>query len=181
MKKQKAKTIKQHVMEFVESKGSARYMEIIEFIVDHNHGEGTYQASYVDDSIYEFQPETRKVVKLEKTIRRNSQRGYYSGAFRKPYTTRDGKTYYPGHFYNDTGYGKLEKHPDGSYIVVHDTAERLSKMTFEDLATIELILAEANAYSLRQEVATTAGKYMKEDASCDPVTAYLHALHDWDI
>ena len=180
MKKQKEKTIKQYTMEFVESKGSARYTEIIEFIVDHNHGEGTFKASYINEPTYGKLADGTWG-KLEKTIRRNSQRGYYSGAFRKPYIARNGQTYYPGHFFNDTGHGKLEKHPDGSYIVVHDTAERLSKMTLEDINAIELILTEASACSLRQEVATTAGKYMKEDASCSPITAYLHALNDWDI
>jgi len=119
MSKQTKKTVKQHVMEFVESKGSARYMEIIKFIVDHNHGEGTYDASYVmEPKSWNWDPVEQTYKKSEIMVRKNTQRGYYSGAFRKPYVSRDGVTHYPGHFYNDTGYGCLEKTENGSYIVV---------------------------------------------------------------
>ena len=39
-------TMKEQVLRFVEAKGSARFTEIQEFIVDTNYGKGTYQNGY---------------------------------------------------------------------------------------------------------------------------------------
>jgi len=109
-------TMKAKVLNYVESLGEARYTDIIKFIVDTNHGKGTW------DNGYEMQPNwTRKNGKWTKDgeVRRNVWRGNYSGAFRKPYTSRfTGKTYYPGYFLKDSGYGKLVKQENGLYKTV---------------------------------------------------------------
>jgi len=111
----KQQTMKAKVLDFVESKGEARYTDIIRFIVDHNYGEGTWDNGYEMEPDYKFI--AGKMIKVGE-VRRNVHRGVYSGAFRKPYTARNGKTYYPGYFFNDTGYGKLVKQENGLYKTV---------------------------------------------------------------
>jgi len=72
-------TMKQQVLQFVESNGSARYVDIIKFIVDTKFGTGTY------DSGVKIQPTwvwNKKLSQGEtKPRRKNEWRGYYSGAF----------------------------------------------------------------------------------------------------
>ena len=45
--------------------------------------------------------------------------------------------------------------------------------------TIELILEEANAYSLRQEVQQWTKKFMKEDSSLSELEATEMAYEEW--
>ena len=100
-------TIKSKVLDFVESMGSARYTDIIRFVVDHKHGEGTFDKAAGTDRTWKGN---------SRTVKCNPYRGHYSGAFRKPYRRWiDGKMVYPGYFLHDVGYGKLEKQEDGSY------------------------------------------------------------------
>ena len=49
----------------------------------------------------------------------------------------------------------------------------------EDEVQIEEILAEANAYNLRQEVITTAEVFMKDDPNLNKVLAYEMAYMEW--
>ena len=53
------------------------------------------------------------------------------------------------------------------------------KDTITEEEHIEEILTEANAYSLRQEVITTAAIFMKDDPELDKVSAYNMAYMEW--
>jgi hypothetical protein len=57
-------TMKSKILDFVESQGAARFTDIQRFIVDHNKGEGTYDAAKGTDTTW-----GRKC---------NPYRGYYS-------------------------------------------------------------------------------------------------------
>jgi hypothetical protein len=94
-------TMKEKVLQFVESKGSATFTEIQKFIVDHNKGEGTYELCKADDKVWS--PYTKTYSRTA-----NSFRGYYCSAFSgpKPYFLM-GKDY-------------LEKTESGKYIVVRN-------------------------------------------------------------
>ena len=107
-------TIKAKVLDFVESKGEARYTDIIKFVVEHNFGKGAWDDGFQIEPRWEYSEDEKAWVKTGMR-RKNTNRGYYSGAFRKPYTARNGKTYYPGYFFTDAGYGKLEKQENGLY------------------------------------------------------------------
>lgn len=109
------RTIKAEVLDFVEQQGEARYTDIIKFIVEHNFGKGAWEAGFQMERQYEYTSEGYKTTGMR---RMNTNRGYYSGAFRKPYTDRYGKTHYPGYFFKDAGYGKLVKQENGLYKTV---------------------------------------------------------------
>ena len=103
----KKKSIKEKVLEFVESKGAARYTEIQEFIVDHNKGEGTYKNGYILGYVW-LQPCKKRPKGRLSLGFPNVYRGYYSSAFSgaNPY------------FLYGNDY--LEKREDGLYVVVRD-------------------------------------------------------------
>ncbi len=90
-------TMKSRVLNFVESQGSARYTDIIRFIVDYKFGPGTYDNT-----------RAHNVWRLGKA--ENPYRGYYSSAM-----ARGGMYQQPGHFL--TGPERLVKGADGLYIV----------------------------------------------------------------
>lgn len=75
-------TIKEHVLNFVEQKGGAKYTEIIEFIVDLKYGKGTYKSGDKQDEVWRYtnkrDEEGRVIIKKYKA---NCWRGYFSGAF----------------------------------------------------------------------------------------------------
>jgi len=95
-------TMKAKVLNFVESKGTARYMEIVKFIVDTKFGSGTY--------------ETGRKIGYDGKIR-NSFRGYYSSAFVNHCSKHRGRfnNSPKGYFLNDVGYGCLVKMDNGNY------------------------------------------------------------------
>jgi hypothetical protein len=49
----------------------------------------------------------------------------------------------------------------------------------KDYEHVELILKEANAYGLKQEVDQTAQKYLKQNPKLDMVTAYQWGYNEW--
>jgi hypothetical protein len=106
-------TMKSKVLDFVESQGKARYTDIIRFIVDTKFGEGTFDRDAGTDLTWGPNG---------KHVKCNPWRGYYSGAFVKPYRiTRGenaGKMVYPGYFFKDSGYGYLILGQDGLYRTV---------------------------------------------------------------
>jgi len=110
MKKQ---TMKSQVLNFVESQGTARYTDIIRFIVDTKFGEGTFNSDAGTDLAWGAKG---------KTVKCNPWRGYYSAAFMKPYRIsrgeNAGKMVYPGYFFKDAGYGCLIKLENGLYKTV---------------------------------------------------------------
>jgi hypothetical protein len=53
------------------------------------------------------------------------------------------------------------------------------KDTITEEEQIEEILTEANAYSLRQEVITTAAMFMKDDPGLEQIVAYQMAYMEW--
>ena len=92
-------TMKSHVLNFVQSQGSARYTDIIRFIVDRKFGEGTYDNTYDRDrNGVQFLPQLK------------SYRGYYASAM-----TRGGMYHPQGYFL--TGPDRLAKGADGLYRV----------------------------------------------------------------
>jgi hypothetical protein len=117
MKTNQKPTMKARVLDFVESKGTARFTEIQEFIVDQNFGEGTYKAAAGTDTTWQkqFNPSTRNM-EFTRTKKANPYRGYYSAAFHQ------GTSYYPwsnrnkGYFL--VGSDRLEKGEDGLYRVI---------------------------------------------------------------
>jgi hypothetical protein len=70
-------TMKERVLRFVESRGTARYTDIIRFIVDTKFGEGTYESGYQMEDLWVASNGSWKTVKR----RKNMYRGYYSAAF----------------------------------------------------------------------------------------------------
>lgn len=91
--------MKEKVLQFVESKGTARYTDIIRFVVDTKFGEGTYDNGKGKDTDYYGRP-------------CNPWRGYYSGAFScvGPY---------PGAYFLK-GKNRLVKGNDRKYFVVRE-------------------------------------------------------------
>ena len=49
----------------------------------------------------------------------------------------------------------------------------------DEATQIELLLEEANAYGLRQEVKDFAEKFMKEDKDLNILDAYFMAYSEW--
>jgi hypothetical protein len=96
-------TKKELALRFVESKGTARFVEIQEFIVDHNYGTGTYKKGWYLDVIYRDDPHGRRLPTAGFV---NPNRGYYASVFSGPN---------PYFMY---GEDYLEKMSDGRYRVV---------------------------------------------------------------
>lgn len=71
-------TIKEKVLRFVESKGTARFTDIQEFIVDMKHGEGTYKSGVekVTEKVWNWNTNSY----VERKITRNKYRGVHSGS-----------------------------------------------------------------------------------------------------
>lgn len=103
MKKQ---SMKEKVLNFVESKGEASFTEIQRFIVDHNYGEGTYDASIKSGEGWKQNPQTGEW-KREKTGF-NPFRGYYCSAFCRTYT--QGPQFMEGRDRLEKGEGKRGKY-----------------------------------------------------------------------
>lgn len=109
-------TMKARVLDFVESKGAARFTEIQEFIVDQNFGEGTYKAAAKKDLTWET-VKNKETCEWEyrKTKLANPYRGYYSAAF---YTASNRYAWSQRKGYFLTGSKYLVKGEDGLYRVI---------------------------------------------------------------
>ena len=113
MKKQ---TMKARVLDFVESKGAARFTEIQEFIVDQNFGEGTYKAAAKSGLCWEQRVNSETgVCEWSRTKKANPYRGYYSTAF---YTASNRYAWSQRKGYFLTGSEYLVKGEDGLYRVI---------------------------------------------------------------
>lgn len=95
-------TMKEKVLQFVESKGSARFTDIQKFIVETNYGKGSYEAGRQLEKSWNYK------TKEYANVIKNSNRGYYCGAFsgRQPYFLR--------------GANYLVKMENGKYIAVRN-------------------------------------------------------------
>ena len=98
-------TMKSHVLNFVQSQGSARYTDIIRFIVDRKFGPGAYDNTRTSN---EWNVPLINECNLGKT--ENPYRGYYASAM-----TRGGMYHPQGYFL--TGPDRLVKGADGLYRV----------------------------------------------------------------
>ncbi len=103
-------TMKSHVLNFVQSQGSARYTDIIRFIVDRKFGKGTYE--WHNSHSYRQVPvwSSKKNEWSLGTVNANKYRGYYASAM-----TRGGMYHPQGYFL--TGPDRLVKGADGLYRV----------------------------------------------------------------
>ena len=76
---------------------------------------------------------------------------------------------------------KLQKNYIGMNII--DSFQKTNQKNEEDEETIELILEEANAYGLRQEVKEWAEKELKEASFrgvwLSKLDAYVNAYNEW--
>ena len=73
---------------------------------------------------------------------------------------------------------KLLKERIGKNII--NSFQKTDQKNAEDEEQIELILEEANAYNLREEVKHTANQFLQNDnILISRVDAYLMAYHDW--
>lgn len=100
-------TIKEQILQFVESKGSARYTEIQRFIVDRKFGEGTYDNG---NQVRDTWVWNKKLQRGEMRPRKlNSNRGYYS-------------TNLAPHGYLRKGPDRLIKHEDGTFHVLRSSS-----------------------------------------------------------
>lgn len=88
--------MKEKVLQYVESRGSATFTEIQQFIVDSKFGEGTYQTTYELVNKYVYDKKTENWERQPFMGKR--YRGYYCAAFSIGYRYADG-TYNPkGYF-----------------------------------------------------------------------------------
>ena len=63
---------------------------------------------------------------------------------------------------------------------IYNAKQDLSEeIRFDDQAQIDLILEEANAYGLRQEVIQTATKFMNTDPKLNKLDAYFMSYSEW--
>jgi hypothetical protein len=110
-------TMKEKVLQFVESKGTARFTDIQRFIVDTKFGEGTYDSAARTDSTWEG-------------YKTNPYRGYYSAAFYKGHSLTPYSNRKDGYFIR--GNNRLHKinnpmNPNhGKYIVVRNNELKTS-------------------------------------------------------
>ncbi len=103
-------TMKAKVLDFVESQGEARYTDIIKFIITEKFGPDAWENGFRMERHWKFvKGEGYKPAGMR---RKNTNRGYYSGAFIKG-TPRNGYNW--GYFLRDAGYGFLEKQENGLY------------------------------------------------------------------
>ena len=72
---------------------------------------------------------------------------------------------------------KLQKNYIGMNII--DSFQKINQKNEEDEEQIELILEEANAYGLRQEVKMWAEKELEKDSTLSKLDAYVIAYHEW--
>ena len=76
---------------------------------------------------------------------------------------------------------KLLKKHTGQNII--NSFQKINQKNGEDEEQIELILEEANAYGLRQEVKEWAEKELKKASSkgiwLSKIDAYVNAYHEW--
>ena len=76
---------------------------------------------------------------------------------------------------------KLLKKHTGQNII--NSFQKINQKNEEDEEQIELILEEANAYGLRQEVKEWAEKELKKASSkgiwLSKIDAYVNAYHEW--
>ena len=61
----------------------------------------------------------------------------------------------------------------------YDPNEDISEVNMSDAEQIELILVEANAYNLRDEVEEWTTKFMNEDSSLTKLDATVMAYSEW--
>tara|TARA_R100000655_G_scaffold93890_1_gene135249 strand:- start:489 stop:815 length:327 start_codon:yes stop_codon:yes gene_type:complete len=100
-------TMKAKVLDFVESQGEARYTDIIKFIITEKFGPDAWENGFRMEQHYEYTSEGYKPAGMR---RKNTNRGYFSGALTK------GSRWTPkGYFLRDAGYGFLEKQENGLY------------------------------------------------------------------
>ena len=57
--------------------------------------------------------------------------------------------------------------------------EKPKQPTLKDYEHVDLILKEAKAYGLRQEVDQSAQKYLKQNPELDMITAYQWGYNEW--
>ena len=72
---------------------------------------------------------------------------------------------------------KLLKKHTGQNII--NSFQKINQKNEEDEEQIELILEEANAYGLRQEVKMWAEKELEKDSTLSKLDAYVIAYHEW--
>jgi hypothetical protein len=109
-------TMKDQVLQFVESKETATFTDIQRFIVDTKFGEGTYGSRMVNDWVWD--KVTQKFTK--QLVRRNPWRGYFCAAFSIGYFNRTEKKYQPGGYFL-RGENRLVKGSDGKYSVIRNS------------------------------------------------------------
>jgi hypothetical protein len=100
-------TIKEQVLRYVESVGSARFTDIQKFVYDLRYGKGSYDAGYQLCETYVWS--ARESNYVLRTRRMNQNRGYFASAFDK----------WGGYFVY--GANRLVKDTDGLYTVVRPT------------------------------------------------------------
>jgi hypothetical protein len=106
-------TMKEKVLQFVESKGTASFTEIQRFIVDTKFGEGTYDGDKGKDHRYNL-----KTGKHD--IPTNPWRGYFCAALTKGRTAEHYPYYAKREGYFLVGENRLVKGTDGKYTVVRN-------------------------------------------------------------
>jgi len=63
---------------------------------------------------------------------------------------------------------------------IYNAKQDLSEeIRFDDITQIELILEEANAHGLRQEVIQTATKFMNQQPNLKELDAYFMSFSEW--
>ena len=111
-------TMKEKVLQFVETKGSAKFTEIQKFIVDTKFGDGTYEAGYKIVKDGKWNSKTGEWVEV--MVKRNTNRGYYCGAFSVGYYSKTNRQYNPGGYFL-RGENRLVKNSDGKYSVIRES------------------------------------------------------------
>ena len=111
-------TMKEQVLQFVETKGSARFTDIQKFIMDTNFGEGTYASGYKIVKDHKWDSESSKWVEV--MVKRNTNRGYFCGAFSSGYYSKTLKKYQSGGYFL-RGENRLVKNSDGKYSVIRES------------------------------------------------------------
>lgn len=115
-------TMKEQVLQFVEQRGSARYTDIIKFIVDTKFGANTYDNAKGTDQVCGKISEEGNW----KYYKANPYRGYFSAAFSGGCIWKNGqREYQPGYFLK--GADRLEKR-DTLYYTVRTAAPKVPKI-----------------------------------------------------
>jgi len=108
-------TMKEQVLQFVESQGSASYTEIQKFIVDTKYGAGTYGSRPVEIRVWNCETQTQAT----KTRMMNPYRGYYASAFSAGrYSKHTNRWIYGGYFLRSSN--RLVKGDDGKYSTIRE-------------------------------------------------------------